>query len=101
MPASEYAYLNINVKYLTQIFKFTQYIPCSKRETVFNCCFLIQACISKMESRKFLPLMYQLAARMGSRSSGENLQFNENLEQVDITNFSSSVKGPGGALNKI
>ena len=30
---SELAYLNIYIKYLTQIFKFTQYMPCIKRET--------------------------------------------------------------------
>ena len=33
MPLSEYAHLNIYIKYLTQVFKFTQYMPCIKRET--------------------------------------------------------------------
>ena len=37
-----------------------------------------------MESRKFIPLMYQLAARLGSGQSKENKMFSEILEQVSI-----------------
>ena len=33
MPLSEDAYVNIYIKYLTQVFEFTQYMPCIKCET--------------------------------------------------------------------
>eukprot|EP00794_Sanderia_malayensis_P017373 gene17373-19112_t len=40
---------------------------------------IINECLTKMQSRKFVPLMYQLAARMGQHG---NMQFKSNLEQL-------------------
>ena len=42
--------------------------------TVFYCVLVIQEESSSLESRKFLPLMYQLAARMSARHAFSDFQ---------------------------
>eukprot|EP00795_Rhopilema_esculentum_P013768 gene13768-4694_t len=67
-------------KYDLRIFRLCSlWLENSHEESVNK---VIKNCIATMESRKFIPLMYQLAARLGSTKSKESHLFNENLEKL-------------------
>jgi len=72
--------LSIGDKYDLKIFRLCSLWLDNAHEVLVDN--IIKRCLTEVQSRKFIPLMYQLAARLGVSRTKENKLFHDTLEQL-------------------